>query len=810
MNKNKKILFFTFIFLIAILLLLLFNGGVNLSRLISAVSFNYKDRIHEIFINDRGSSLSAEAILIESQGKYGLIDTGNSSGDPSPYNIYDYSFNGNDVANYLKSNGVTRLDFVILTHDHCDHVGGVPILIDKGYIDKNTTIIYRNYNNVNSEEVEGYTSYYYNKSINKAKKVAKMLEISDHSSSNLSKIGASYVNTTGTYSDHIKFNFGNLNISLFNINNYTNADAENRKSIVTLITKGSKKALLMSESINVYNAINEIANYVGKVDFIKIGHYDNRGSIPLHLLTKTKPDIAILTGNLAKNKTLNYDDGIALAYFNTEGGLLIGNEDKRYPLVISFEDNKVYLYQNKSQSFIRISSTTINAKPKTGWVQLYDSKALNENNLVWVHINSNYKLSSGFITSGGKRYYLNEASTDTISKGVMVTGWKKINGYWYYMNPTKTNKYVEGEVLTGWQQIKGNWYYFDTGSSPIGKMVTGLKKINNKWYYFQTADDGKDLEGIMLSNAYKTIGGIKMYFNKDGYTTNLNGVVPKPTSSSYCISKTYDGSAQTITKSPSSGYTFSNNIKTAAGTYSVTAILSSGYLWSDYTSANVTFNCTISAKSISSVTVTVPKATYTGSALTPAPTVKDGSKTLTKNTDYTVTYNNNINAGKATITITGKNNYIGTKKANFIIESDDIVIDDNDKMYIEGNYLKVSVNNSSFITKGKLIENIRDTTGIEIYNSNGQALSNNEFVPTGSSIKKNNKSYNIIVLGDVNKDARINITDIIKIYNDLSIINNGGTSKFSTIQNLAADLSENGTKDITDIIKIYRIMKANN
>lgn len=51
--------------------------------------------------------------------------------------------------------------------------------------------------------------------------------------------------------------------------------------------------------------------------------------------------------------------------------------------------------------------------------------------------------------------------------------------------------------------------------------------------------------------------------------------------------------------------------------------------------------------------------TYTGSALTPAVTVKDGETTLTLNTDYTVTYSNNTNAGTASATVKFKGNYTG-------------------------------------------------------------------------------------------------------------------------------------------------------
>lgn len=75
----------------------------------------------------------------------------------------------------------------------------------------------------------------------------------------------------------------------------------------------------------------------------------------------------------------------------------------------------------------------------------------------------------------------------------------------------------------------------------------------------------------------------------------------------------------------------------------------------------------IKPAAISGAKVTVANATYTGKTRRPAPVVKYGSATLVKGTDYTVSYRNNINAGKATVIITGKGNYAGTKSAAFTI-----------------------------------------------------------------------------------------------------------------------------------------------
>ena len=72
----------------------------------------------------------------------------------------------------------------------------------------------------------------------------------------------------------------------------------------------------------------------------------------------------------------------------------------------------------------------------------------------------------------------------------------------------------------------------------------------------------------------------------------------------------------------------------------------------------------------------IENKTYTGAAITPNPVVKVGSTTLVENTDYTLTYSNNVNVGQATITITGKGNYTGTKVVTFKIVEPEVVLVD--------------------------------------------------------------------------------------------------------------------------------------
>ncbi|GAB6395070.1 MAG: Ig-like domain-containing protein [Bacteroidales bacterium] len=63
----------------------------------------------------------------------------------------------------------------------------------------------------------------------------------------------------------------------------------------------------------------------------------------------------------------------------------------------------------------------------------------------------------------------------------------------------------------------------------------------------------------------------------------------------------------------------------------------------------------------------IPARTYTGSAICPALTIKDGSKTLRAGSNYSVSYSDNVNAGTATVTVTGTGNYGGTATGQFTI-----------------------------------------------------------------------------------------------------------------------------------------------
>ena len=80
----------------------------------------------------------------------------------------------------------------------------------------------------------------------------------------------------------------------------------------------------------------------------------------------------------------------------------------------------------------------------------------------------------------------------------------------------------------------------------------------------------------------------------------------------------------------------------------------------------------VTAKNIAACTIAkVEDQTATGSALTPALTIKDGDTALVSGTDYIAEYSDNVSAGTATVKVTGMGKYTGTATVNFTIVAAD-------------------------------------------------------------------------------------------------------------------------------------------
>ena len=108
----------------------IYTGTVKTNaQIMSSVSENItiqQDKLNVLFLNVG----QADCELVIANGKTMLIDAGNKS-------------DGELVVNAIKALGISKLDYVIGTHVHEDHIGGMSYIIDALDVDK----FYLPYNN---------------------------------------------------------------------------------------------------------------------------------------------------------------------------------------------------------------------------------------------------------------------------------------------------------------------------------------------------------------------------------------------------------------------------------------------------------------------------------------------------------------------------------------------------------------------------------------------------------------------------------------------------------------------------------------
>ncbi len=176
--------------------------------------------------------------------------------------------------------------------------------------------------------------------------------------------------------------------------------------------------------------------------------------------------------------------------------------------------------------------------------------------------------------------------------------------------------------------------------------------------------------------------------------------------------------------------------------------------------------------SISTINIDSSDKKFTNSFIEPLVELKDGNYTLIKNKDYTVSYSNNVNVGKATIKVTGLNVYKGeiTKTFNILENNINFIssinIDTSDKLYT-GNAIKPNVE----LKDGNYtLKNMEDYLVYYYNNINlgtatiriaGKGIYSGEIVKTFNIIKK-----------DISKISTINIDTTNKVYTGSSIETN--------------------------------------
>ena len=208
------------------------------------------------------------------------------------------SYQSENIINYLKNLNYKKIDYVIGTHPHTDHIGGLKDIINTFEIGK-----------IYMPKVVSTTKTY--ESLLMAIK-DKNLKI------NTAKAGTSIIDT-----DALKINILAPNNSIYTeLNNY---------SVVTKITYGTTKFLFMGDAEKLSE--NEIKENV-TADVIKIGHHGSNTSSSIDFIKKVNAKYGIISVglnnkyNLPKEETItNWENSGTKIYLTSTNGTIRASSD---------------------------------------------------------------------------------------------------------------------------------------------------------------------------------------------------------------------------------------------------------------------------------------------------------------------------------------------------------------------------------------------------------------------------------------------------------------------------------------------------
>ena len=185
-------------------------------------------------------------------------------------------------------------------------------------------------------------------------------------------------------------------------------------------------------------------------------------------------------------------------------------------------------------------------------------------------------------------------------------------------------------------------------------------------------------DNINIGTAYVIVTGYGKYANtgtKSAYfrivaPSVMNAVItsiPDQSYTGYAICPAVTAYINNIVLREGVDYTVSYYNNVNVGTATVTITGTGGYSGIRTTTFRITgpnlYNATIAS---------IPDQLYTGSDIRPTVTVMMNNIALQQNIDYYVNYKNNRSIGTATVTVTGRGSYAGTKTATFRILGKDM------------------------------------------------------------------------------------------------------------------------------------------
>ena len=216
----------------------------------------------------------ADSILVSNKDETMLIDAGNNE-------------NGKDIVDFIKSKGITKINYLIGTHPHADHIGGLDDVINS---DLEIANVYMPKIQTNTKTFEDVLDALKNKN----------LKVTAPSKGDTFKIGDA---NCEVMTDSI-LDKDNLNLS----------------SIVIRLEFGENSFLFMGDA----ETENEKTINWPKTNLLKVGHHGSNTSSSQNFLNQVKPEYAIIMAGkdnsygLPKQKILDRLNKIGAKIYRTD------------------------------------------------------------------------------------------------------------------------------------------------------------------------------------------------------------------------------------------------------------------------------------------------------------------------------------------------------------------------------------------------------------------------------------------------------------------------------------------------------------
>ena len=471
----------------------LFMGFAFLARPRTALAEEGVTRIHVLPLDYQ------DAIVIESDGQFGMVDSGESEDYPDgsdpryPFRPGTTLGQGSEeqVISYMKSIGVTsdNLVFYIGTHPHSDHIDSAPQIISEFKPKRVYTPKYDD-SYITNPEALWDNQYVYDRLVKAAEDNGAVL-IQDFDAN------APVTPDDGSSVGSPTFPLGQATLEICNtdssdcVNGLPDA---NCLSYGVKVTANDKTAFLSGDINSLDGDEDRLAQLLGHIDFLKLGHHGNIYSNTSSYLKAVTPSLAFMTGNLRYTPldTLDALDGMGTRLFESSD---CRNEGKR-AFIVGLDSSGVNCNLDIPDVQLRYNSFCGSyIAYENGLRKKLDGWQKTEDGFTWFD-DSSVSANDKWVIDGGVTYYINKQS-------IMSTGWARYGSDWYWFDDA-------GAMQTGWIKLADGWYYL----AQNGAMVTGRQTLDGRVCLFDSSGLWRGYETV--SKGWENVGGIWYYFGGDG------------------------------------------------------------------------------------------------------------------------------------------------------------------------------------------------------------------------------------------------------------------------------------------------------